>query len=134
MLTVTPPSPPRFAPFIRQYFYALAFSFCLDLAWVSIHGNYLHDYGKIPSEASTSIRNIIQMHKFSLGISIVQLLFKFVSLWYVYRYWYFLPARGGELADGDTAAGNFAYDYPDIEGGGGAHGSSAMGAAQVKRV
>ena len=36
--------------------------FCLDLAWVSIHGHYLRDYGKVPGEASTSIRNIIHDH------------------------------------------------------------------------
>ena len=79
------------------YFYTLAFSFVLDLTWVSIHGQYLRDYGKIPNEASGSIRSVIHLHKFSLAISIVQLLFKFVSLFYVYRFWYFLRRDSGQI-------------------------------------
>eukprot|EP00753_Platysulcus_tardus_P020991 PLAT8557.1.p2 GENE.PLAT8557.1~~PLAT8557.1.p2 ORF type:complete len:152 (+),score=60.53 PLAT8557.1:304-759(+) len=84
------------------YGVTLAASWILDIAWVSVHGSYLQDFGAIPDDAATSIKNLIRLHKWSLGISIVELMAKFFSFYFVYHFWRALtPDAKGGLADED---------------------------------
>ena len=71
----------------------LAFSLIVDLVWTTSHGVYLHDFGKIPKMAASSMAGIMRMHKFSLAISIVQILAKVPGLYFSYKYYLLLPAQ-----------------------------------------
>jgi len=72
------------------FFYALCFTALCDLAWIFIHGNYLHDYGAIPAGTPATMTNLLRLHKWSLGVSIVQFMTKICSLFYVYMFWFLL--------------------------------------------
>lgn len=69
----------------------LVFSWFVDLAWILTHGPYLHDFGRIPRMAADSMANLMRMHKFSLAISILQLLAKTASIYPIFNFWTSLP-------------------------------------------
>ena len=69
----------------------LVFSWFVDLVWILTHGPYLHDFGRIPRMAADSMANLMRMHKFSLAISILQLLAKTASLYPIFYFWTSLP-------------------------------------------
>ena len=77
----------------KIYVGTLFFSLIVDLVWTSTHGVYLHDFGKIPKMAAGSMAAIMRMHKFSLAISIVQILAKACGLWFSYKYYAMLPEK-----------------------------------------
>jgi hypothetical protein len=75
------------------FFGLLTFSLIIDIAWTATHGNYLHDFGRIPRMAADSMASLMRMHKFSLAISIIQILAKSSSLFFVYNFWNVLPQK-----------------------------------------
>lgn len=83
---------------------SLIFSIILDVLWIAVHGDYLRDYGALPYNVDFSIKAIVQIHKFVLGISICQLLLKLFSIywivWYIrflcYILWIIIPPKGSQ--------------------------------------
>jgi len=81
---------------------SLIFSIVLDVLWIAVHGDYLRDYGALPYNVEFSIKAIVWVHKFVLGITICQLLLKLFSIywivWYIrflcYIYWWLIPYKG----------------------------------------
>ena len=84
------------------FFGLLIFSLIIDVAWTTTHGNYLHDFGRIPRMAADSMASLMRMHKFSLAISIIQILAKTSSLYFVYRFWNALPQTLPQHTDADN--------------------------------
>jgi stress response protein SCP2 len=72
---------------VKLFFVCIAGTIILDIVWVSIHGNYLHDYGEIHPEMSLVIATLVRTHKFVLAMSIVQMFMKAASLWYIRKFW-----------------------------------------------
>ena len=88
------------------YVATLAFSIVVDLVWTVVHGVYLHDFGRIPKMAASSMASIMHMHKLSLAISIVQLLAKVPGCYFSYRYYILLPVqKSTEMEDYCRAEG-----------------------------
>ena len=77
----------------------LVFSWIVDLVWILTHGPYLHDFGRIPRMAADSMANLMRMHKFSLAISILQLLAKTASFYTIFNFWTSLPHQLPQHAD-----------------------------------
>jgi hypothetical protein len=80
-------------PMMEVYVATLLFSFVIDIVWAITHGIYLNDYGKVPKMASISIAGIMQMHKFSMGISVILIMIKIPSMYFAFQYWRVLPRQ-----------------------------------------
>lgn len=78
---------------MEVYVATLLFSFVIDIVWAITHGIYLSDYGKVPKMASISIAGIMQMHKLSMGISVILILIKIPSMYFAFQYWRVLPQQ-----------------------------------------
>jgi len=72
------------------FFGLVVLTFALDIVWITIHGQYLQQYGRIPKTASASITHLVRLHKMSLGMSIMQIFLKFTTSFFAYKYWYYL--------------------------------------------
>lgn len=85
---------------------SLVFSIVLDVLWIAVHGDYLRDYGYLPLMVDFSIKAIVRIHKVVLGFSIVQLLLKLFSIYWIVCYikvlnmimWYIIPPKGAAPA------------------------------------
>jgi len=84
------------------YLLSLIFSIILDILWLAVHGDYLHDYGHLPYNVDFSIKAIVGTHRFVFVVTIVQVCLKLFSIywivWYIrflsYIFWYLIPAKG----------------------------------------
>lgn len=80
---------------------SLIFSIVLDVLWIAVHGDYLHDYGDLPLTVDWTIKSIVRIHKFVWIISILQLFLKLASIYFIICYirilcaiyWLMIPTR-----------------------------------------
>jgi hypothetical protein len=82
---------------------SIIFSIVFDVLWISVHWDYLQDYGySLPYDTDFTIKWLVSLHKFAVGVSICQLLLKLISIYYIVSYirvlcfifWTLIPVRG----------------------------------------
>ena len=117
---------------MRLFYWLHCFCFLLDVVWVGVHGDYLHSFGRVPSEAHRAMANLIRLHKWSLGVSIVLILDKLFSFYHLYQFYATLPRDGVGFRDVQKMVkklGSRPADVPAPSRGGAAAGDDDEGTA-----